>query len=68
MSVRFCLSYDPLKRDFIAFKVNFISIRKHTADMDVVDDVTYTCQSVITCMVIQIFSHKINPLNNSDII
>ena len=25
MSVRFCLSYDPLKWDFIAFKMIFIS-------------------------------------------
>ena len=25
MSVRFCLSYDPLQWDFIAFKLNFIS-------------------------------------------
>ena len=25
--VRFSLSYDPLKRDFIAFKMSFISIR-----------------------------------------
>ena len=26
MSVRFCLSYDPLQWDFIAFKLSFISI------------------------------------------
>ena len=26
MSVRFSLSYDPLKWDFIAFKINFVSI------------------------------------------
>ena len=39
-SVRFCLSNDPLKRDFIAFKLNFISIRKRIGDTDVVSDVT----------------------------
>ena len=37
-SVRFCLSYDPLKYDFIAFKMNIISIRKHIDDTDVVND------------------------------
>ena len=26
MCVRFCLSYDPLKRDFITFKMNIISM------------------------------------------
>ena len=51
-SVRFCLSYDPLKSDFIAFKMDNISRRKHIADMDVVNDVTSTRQSVITHVVI----------------
>ena len=52
-SVRFCLSYDPIKRDFIAFKMDFISIRKHIVDMDVVTDVMSTRQSVITRVVIR---------------
>ena len=52
MSVRFCLSYDPLKWDFIAFKMNIILLRKRIVDMDVVNNVTYTRQSVITCVVI----------------
>ena len=43
-SVRFCLSYGPLQWDFIAFKVNMISIRKRIVDMDVVNDVTCTRQ------------------------
>ena len=38
MSVRFCLSYDPLKWDFIAFKVNIISTRKRIVDTGVVND------------------------------
>ena len=46
--VRFCLSYDPLKLVFIAVKVNLILIRKHIVDMDIVNDATYTRQSVIT--------------------
>ena len=51
-SVRFCLSYEPIKYDFITFKTNNISIRKHIVDMDVVNDVTFSRQSVITRMVI----------------
>ena len=31
-SVRFCLSYDPLKWDSMAFKMNFISIKKHVVE------------------------------------
>ena len=31
-SVRFCLSYDPLKWDFIAFQMNIILIGNHIAD------------------------------------
>ena len=45
-SVRFCLSYDPLKWDSIAFNMNIISIRKCIVDTDVVDDVRCTDQSV----------------------
>ena len=39
-SVRFCFSYDPLKLDFIAFKMDNISSRKRIADTDVGNDVT----------------------------
>ena len=48
MSVRFCLSYDPLKWDFITFKKNIISIRKCVVDTDIVNDVMCSRQSVIT--------------------
>ena len=51
-SVRFCLSYDPLKVDFNSFKIGNILRRKHIADMDVVNKVTCTRQSVITRVVI----------------
>ena len=43
MSIKFCLSYD-----FIAFKMNIVSIRKCIVDMVIVSDVTCMHQSVIT--------------------
>ena len=51
--MRFCLSYDPFKWDLIAYNINIISARKRIVDMDVVNDIMSTCQSVITHMVIQ---------------
>ena len=48
VSVRFCLSYNPLKLDFNAVKMNIISMRKCIVDTKVVKDVTCMCQSVIT--------------------
>ena len=48
MSVIFCFSYDLLEWDFIAYKINIVSVRKHIVDMNVVNEVTCTCQSVIT--------------------
>ena len=47
-SVRFCLSYEPLKVYFIAYRIDNILTRKRIVDMDVVIDVTSTRQSVIT--------------------
>ena len=41
-----------LNWDLITFKINNLSIRKHTADMDVVNDITHLCQSVITHVVL----------------
>ena len=67
-SVRFCLSYDTLKLDFIAFKMDIISTRKCIADTDVVNDVTYMRQSVITHVVIRFFMARCYPLNNTDVI
>ena len=46
-NIRFCLSYDSLKLDFIAFKINIISSRKHIVDINVVNDVTFSRKSVI---------------------
>ena len=37
-SVRFCLSYDPLKWDFVAFKIKIILKRKCIVDTDVVHE------------------------------
>ena len=53
MSVVFCLSYDPLKWDFITFKLNIISIRKCYIEMVIVSDDSYARQNVITYVVIQ---------------
>ena len=65
--IRFCLSYDPLKWDFIFFKMNIISIGKHIVDTDIVNEATDSCQSVKTCdHTIFITGHY--PLNNNDII
>ena len=66
-SVRFCLSYDPFKWDFVVFKMNNISIRKRIADMDVVNDVTCTRQSVTTRWLYDFYDPKVS-LNNSDVI
>ena len=56
-SVRFCLSYDPLKWVSIGFEVNIISIRKCIVDMDVVNDFRGMCQSVFTHVVIGFLAH-----------
>ena len=58
-SVNFCLSYDPLKSDVIAFKKSIISLRKHMVDMDVVIDVTRSRKSVITRVVIRFLLHDV---------
>ena len=58
-SVRFCLSYDHLKWDFIAFKMNIISLRKRIVDTDVVNDVMHARQSVITRVVIRFLRHDV---------
>ena len=47
--VRFCLSDDPLKWDFVAFKMKNISSRKHIVGMDVVNDVG-VCAKVLLHM------------------
>ena len=56
MTTRFYLSHDLLKLDFIAFKMDNISIRKRIVDTDVVNDVTRSRQSVITRVVIRFLS------------
>ena len=51
--IRSCLSFDPFKWDFIAYKINIISARKRIVDTDVVNNVTSTRQSAITRVVIR---------------
>ena len=53
MNVLFCLSYDPLKWHFIAFKMNIISIRKRICDKVVVNNVTRIRQNDNTRVVIR---------------
>ena len=47
MNVRFCLSYEPLKYYFIAFKINIISLRKRIVVTEAVNDITRLRQSVV---------------------
>ena len=46
-SVKFCLSHDLLNWDFIAFKINIISIRERIVDTDVVNDVTLSTKVLL---------------------
>ena len=46
-SVRFYLSYDPLKYDFSALKMNIISIRKRFVDTSIVNDFMCSCQVLL---------------------
>ena len=49
-SVRFCLSYDHLKLNFIDIKINIIIIRKRAVDTDVFCDVyVYAPKCYYTC-------------------
>ena len=43
------------KMGFIAFKMNIISLRKRIVDIEVVNDVTCTRQSVIVRVVIRFY-------------
>ena len=52
-SVRFCILFDPIECEFIAFKMNIISTRKHIVDTDIVSYVMCSRQSVMTRMVIR---------------
>ena len=45
--------------NFIAFKMNIISMWKRIVDTGVVNDITHTRQSVITRMVIRFLWHEI---------
>ena len=46
-SVRFCLSNNSLGWNFIAFKMNNISVRKRIGDTAVVNDVRRVCAKVL---------------------
>ena len=57
-----------LKWDFIAFKMNIISMRKRVVNTDVVNEVICTRQNVFKCVVIRVLMTRPCPLNISDII
>ena len=71
-SVRFCLSYDPLKLGFITFKMDNISRRKRIIDIDIVNDVMstvlYTTPKCYYTCGHTIFMTRRYPLDNSDIV
>ena len=48
--------------------MNIISLIKRVVDTDIVNDITYMRQSVITHVVIRFFTAWRYPLNNSDVI
>ena len=48
ISLRFCLSYDPLKWDYIYFIINSVSITEGIVGTVIFNDVTYMCENVIT--------------------
>ena len=62
---QFCLSF---ALDFIAFKMNVISIRKRIVDMAAANNVTCTRENAFTRVVIQFFMTRHYTLNNRDVI
>ena len=59
-SIRFCLSYDPLKWKNIAFNINIVSIKKRIADTNVISDITCTHQNVISRVGIRFYDTKLS--------
>ena len=64
-SVRFYLSHVPLKWDFITFNMNVISLEKHIADTDMVNDFMCTHPKVLLHMRSYDFYDKIVTAHNS---
>ena len=56
-------SNEHLKRDFITFEMNIISIIKRIGDTDVVSDVKCTRGSIITRVGKRFFMTRLYPLN-----
>ena len=67
-SERIDLLYDPLKWDFIAFKMNISSRSKRNVDPDVAYDVLCTRKTFFTRVIIQFYDTTLGYLlNNSDV-
>ena len=62
-SIKFCLSYDPIKCDFVAFKLSIISVSKRllTQSLSIM-------LHVHTKMLVQVWSYEIYGIKNSDVI
>lgn len=67
-SVRFCLSNDLFKQDFITFKMNISSMWKCLVDMDVANDFTHTCQSVISLRTYNFMTWHYSLNNSNDMV
>ena len=66
-SVRFCLSYDPFKLDFIVFKVDIISTENAMLSWSSLWCYIYVPKCYVRCgHTIYMTQHY--PLNNSDVI
>ena len=65
--IRFCLSHDRFKLDFIVFKVDIISIENTTLSRTSLWRYMYAPKCYVTCG-ITIFMTWRYPLNNSDVI
>ena len=66
-SVRFCLSYDPVKPDFIAFKMRFISIRNALLTRTLSMTLPVRAKVLLHVWSYE-FMKRRYPLNNSDVI
>ena len=66
-SVRFCLSFGSLKRDFITFEMNIISKRKHIVDMVFVVTLHVHAKMILHVWYM-IFMMGHYPLNNSNVV
>ena len=66
--VRFCLSNDLFKQGFITFKMKISSMWKCLEDMDVANDFTHICQSVISLRTYNFMTWRYSLNNRNDMV